>query len=282
MFNRYFQQELSYLKELGTEFAETHPALAPMLSGSSSDPDVERLLEGVAFLTAQIREKLDDEFPEIIHELVQLIWPHYLRPIPSCSVIVFTPKPALKQPLRVKAGVQVASIPIENTVCMFQTCYETEIHPLQLLSAEFIEPSGKPSAIKMNFELKGLTLATWQPGSIRFHLGGNLPEATSNYLLFREHIKRIIVKSEEGEIVRVLGNDSIKPVGFSADQGALPYPSHSFSAYRLLQEYFIFPQKFLFFDLEGLENWFGTGTENRFEIYFEFSSTPTPRPRLRK
>lgn len=82
MFNKYYQQELSNLKELGVEFAEAHPALAPMLSGSSSDPDVERLLEGVAFLTAQIREKLDDEFPEIIHELIQLIWPHYLRPVP--------------------------------------------------------------------------------------------------------------------------------------------------------------------------------------------------------
>ena len=116
MFNRYFQQELSYLKELGAEFAEAHPAVAPMLSGPSSDPDVERLLEGVAFLTSQIREKLDDEFPEIIHELIQLIWPHYLRPVPSCSIIVFTPKPALKQSLTVKAGIQVASVPVEGTV----------------------------------------------------------------------------------------------------------------------------------------------------------------------
>ena len=73
--NRYFQQEISNLKELGAEFSEAHPAIAPMLSGPSADPDVERLLEGVAFLTAMLRQKLDDEFPEIIHELVHLIWP---------------------------------------------------------------------------------------------------------------------------------------------------------------------------------------------------------------
>ena len=85
MFNRYFQQELDNLKDLGAEFSKAHPAVAPMLSGRSSDPDVDRLLEGVAFLTGLLREKLDDEFPEIIHELVQLIWPHYLRPLPSAS-----------------------------------------------------------------------------------------------------------------------------------------------------------------------------------------------------
>ena len=83
MFNRYFQEELDKLKDLGVEFSKAHPAVAPMLSGRSSDPDVDRLLEGVAFLTALLRQKLDDEFPEIIHKLVQLIWPHYLRPLPS-------------------------------------------------------------------------------------------------------------------------------------------------------------------------------------------------------
>ena len=85
MFNRYFQDELANLRDLGAEFSESHPAIAPMLSGATTDPDVERLLEGVAFLTALMRQKLDDDFPEIIHELIRLIWPHYLRPIPSSS-----------------------------------------------------------------------------------------------------------------------------------------------------------------------------------------------------
>jgi type VI secretion system protein ImpG len=91
MFNRYFQEELTHLKELGKDFSKAHPAVAPMLAGATPDPDVERLLEGVAFLTALLRQKLDDEFPEIINELMQLIWPHYLRPIPSSSFIAFTP-----------------------------------------------------------------------------------------------------------------------------------------------------------------------------------------------
>ena len=80
MFNRYFQEEMRHLKDLGEEFSKAHPSLAPLLSGSSADPDVERLLEGVAFLTALLRQKLDDEFPELINELMQLICPIIFDP----------------------------------------------------------------------------------------------------------------------------------------------------------------------------------------------------------
>ena len=99
MFNRYYQEELTLLKELGAEFSKAHPALAPMLSGQTSDHDVERLLEGTAFLTGLVRHKLDDEFPELLHGVMNLLAPHYLRPIPSSSILVFTPRPTLREPL---------------------------------------------------------------------------------------------------------------------------------------------------------------------------------------
>jgi len=142
MFNRYFQEELDNLKDLGAEFSKAHPAVAPMLSGRSADPDVDRLLEGVAFLTALLRQKLDDEFPEIIHELIRLIWPHYLRPLPSTSIVAFTPKPILKQSITIPPGTQVASVPVQGTSCLFQTCYPVEVHPLHLLEASFCRDLG--------------------------------------------------------------------------------------------------------------------------------------------
>ncbi len=280
MFNKYFQQELSYLRELGAEYAEEHPAVAPMLSGPSSDPDVERLLEGVAFLTAQIREKLDDEFPEIIHELIQLVWPHYLRPIPSCSIITFRPKPALKQTLTVKAGVQIASVPVEGTSCPFQTCYDTDIHPLRLLAVDHISPAGKAAAIRLRLELNGNTVDSWQPGSLRFYCGGGYSEATANYLLLRTFVSRIIVRSTEGTLLKILEPKAVQAVGFDASHSVIPYPAHSFSAYRILQEYFIFPQKFLFFDLSGLENWLNPSAENQFEIFFELKPNLPIPPRI--
>ena len=85
--NRYFQDELAYLREIGDEFARENPRLAPYLSRESQDPDVERLLEGFAFLTGRLREKLDDELPEVAHSLIELVWPNYLRPLPSMAVV---------------------------------------------------------------------------------------------------------------------------------------------------------------------------------------------------
>src|SRR5271165_586318 len=93
MFNKYFQDELTYLRELGREFAQAYPALAPMLADRGGDPDVERLLEGVAFLTGRIRQKLDDEIPEAIHSMAQLLFPHLIRPLPSAAILEILPLP---------------------------------------------------------------------------------------------------------------------------------------------------------------------------------------------
>ena len=172
MFNRYFQQELDNLKDLGAEFSKLHPAVAPMLNGLSTDPDVERLLEGVAFLTGLLRQKLDDDFPEIVHELFQLIWPHYLRPLPSTAIVAFSPKSNLKQTIRVPKGVQLASEPVDGTTCRFKTCYDVLVHPLSIVDAALEEKPGRSPAINLLLELQGLTLEEWQPESLRFYLAG--------------------------------------------------------------------------------------------------------------
>ena len=85
-FNRYYQSELSALRQLGRRFSERNPALAPFLADAGQDPDVERLLEGFAFLTGRLRQKLDDELPELSHSLMQLLWPNYMRPVPAFSI----------------------------------------------------------------------------------------------------------------------------------------------------------------------------------------------------
>jgi type VI secretion system protein ImpG len=281
MFNRYFQQELDNLKELGTEFSKAHPAVAPMLSGRSSDPDVDRLLEGVAFLTALLRQKLDDEFPEIIHELVRLIWPHYLRPLPSASVVAFTPKPILKQAMTIPAGTQVASTPVEGTSCVFQTCYAVEVHPLKLLEASFVETSGQPPAIRLLLELSGLNLEDWQPQALRFYLAGDFPAAADLYLLLRRYLTRILIGAAGNDSMVALTPESLKPVGFRPDEGIIPYPTHSFPGYRSIQEYFMLPEKFLFLDLVGWDQWQDRGKDHRFEIRFELDQIPAVSLRIK-
>jgi type VI secretion system protein ImpG len=282
MFNRYFQQELANLKDLGGEFAKAHPALAPMLSGSSADPDVERLLEGVAFLTALLRQKLDDEFPEVIHELMQILWPHYLRPIPSSTLVAFQPKPTFKQSLVISPGIHIASIPVEGTPCQFRTCYEVEIHPLQLLDASLSQPAGRAAAIQLVFELNGIKTSDWRPKGLRFCLSGDYPTATDLYFLLRNHLKSIQIRPRDKGNPVFLPPECLKPVGFSAREALLPYPSHSFPGYRILQEYFHLPEKFLFLELTGWERWQERGEGSRFEVLFELEEIPFPPPRFRK
>jgi type VI secretion system protein ImpG len=282
MFDRYFQDELANLRDLGAEFSESHPAIAPMLSGATTDPDVERLLEGVAFLTALLRQKLDDEFPEVIHELIRLIWPHYLRPVPCSTVVAFTPKPTLKQSAVVPAGIHLGSVPVEGTPCTFRTCYDVELHPIQLVEATFVEASGKPPAIRLVLELRGLKLSDWSPRALRFFLSGSYAEATDLYLLLQRYLRQVVITPLDDGSSVTLSPENIRPVAFSGDEGLIPYPTRSFPGYRILQEYFILPERFLFLDLLGWDHWINRGDGDRFEISFELNELPFGTPRIKR
>jgi type VI secretion system protein ImpG len=282
MFNRYFQEELSHLKDMAVEFSKAHPALAPMLSGPTGDPDVERLLEGVAFLTALLREKLDDEFPEIIHELMQLIWPHYLRPLPSATIVAFSPKPTLKHSLTIPAGIHVGSVPVEGTSCLFKTCYDVELHPLDILEASLVQPPGQAPVIKLLLELRDLKVSDWHPKGLRFFLTGDYASASDLYFLLRHHLKGIGIKPVDDGSPAYLTSEFLRPLGFSTKEALIPYPSHSFPGYQILQEYFILPEKFLFLELVGWDRWQDRGEGSRFEISFELDDLPPQPPRVKK
>ena len=281
MFNRYFQQELANLRELGEAFSKAHPAVAPMLRGTSADPDVERLLEGVAFLTGLLRQKLDDAFPEIVHELIELIWPHYLRPLPCATIVAFTPKPALKQPVTVAAGVETASVPVDGTTCLFRTTSDVQVHPLRLIDASLAEPPGKQASIRLSFELNDMALSAWKPHRLRLYLSGGLGHAADVYLLLRQFVRRIVIRPRDEGSPCVLSPDCLEPVGFSQRDTLIPYPANSFPGYRIIQEYFFLPEKFLFLDITGWDTWTNRGEGNRFDIDFELKPFSFPPPRIK-
>ncbi|WP_320006576.1 type VI secretion system baseplate subunit TssF [Maridesulfovibrio sp.] len=273
MIEKYYQRELSHLRELAVEFSKTHPALAPMLSGSGADPDVERLLEGSAFLSGMINQKLDDEFPEIVHGLVQLIFPHYLRPIPSTTIIKFTPKPSLMESVRVPIGSQISSIPIGGVSCTFSTTYDVDLHPLSINWVELVKGAGTAGDLRINLELHGIQLDEWDNSSLRFHLTGDAASASMRYRLLFNYIRNIKIISDDGGLC-VLPKQNLKAVGFEDYEALLPYPSQSFPGYRILQEYFILPEKFLFFEVTGLENWRNRGSSGKFKIVLELEKVP--------
>ncbi len=274
MFNKYYQDELQFLRELGEEFSKAHPAAAHYLSGPGRDPDVERVLEGFAFLSARTRQKLEDEFPEISHGLINLLWPHYLRPVPSMAILEFSPVlAALRQSQHIARGAEVQSVPVEGTPCRFRTCYDVMLNPISLEEVALETRTTGASRLRIGFKIHHQAQpATLNLGRLRLYLHGEASVAYAMYLHLCRHV-------EEGRVYAGAGTPSVdapfaavslEPVGFDDDQHVLPFPPASFPGYRHLQEYFALPQKFMFIDVLGLEGLAGLPVDERFQIELRF------------
>ena len=156
-----YQKELGHLRQLAVEFADKHPAIAPQLTGPSPDPDVERILEGVAFLTANIQQKLQDDFPDFAQSLLQMIFPHYLKPLPASTIIQFTAKNILKNQLTIAKGTAIDSKEVEGTSCRFQTCQDISIAPVSIQSVECEAYGLGKHSISMTIKANGIELNQW-------------------------------------------------------------------------------------------------------------------------
>jgi type VI secretion system protein ImpG len=268
MFNKYYQDELLYLRELGAEFARAHPAAAHFLAAPESDPDVERLLEGFAFLAARVRQKLDDELPEVTHGLIGLLWPHYLRPVPSASILEFQPVlQALRQTQTVPRGIAVQSLPVEGTPCVFRTCAEVKLQPISLDQVELESTAAGPSRLRLEFRLwNRVKPEQLDLSRIRLYLHGDPTMAFALYHALRTLVAEAVALSSEGGTTGSTIPLRVEPAGFVEEEPLLPYPARSLPGYRLLQEYFALPQKFLFVDLCGLERLSQLGIEDRFRV----------------
>jgi len=283
MFNQYFIQEKENLNQIGAAFSTVNPTLSQYLKYASGDPDVERLLEGVAFLSAMLRQKLDDDFPEIIHDLIQLIWPHYLRPLPSSTIIAFKPKKTFRQTQSVSKGTYIDSIPVqisdddddEKPTCTYQTCSNVIVYPLEIVNAIFKNPAGKSPYVKVCIKLNGISLNDLNTNSLRFFLSGDYRHTSNLFFTLLRFCKRIEIRSADNENTYILKpEEALKPVAFSDNEEMIPFPINSFSGFRLIQEYFLFSEAFLFIDLIGLENWKDRGDGDSFDIYFVLNELP--------
>ena len=285
-FNKYYQEELLYLREMGEEFARAYPKLAPFLSRKGNDPDVERIIEGFAFISGRIRQKLDDELPELTHTLISLLWPHFLRPIPSMSILQFTPAPnAISEKKVIARGVEVDSVPVDGTPCRFHTCSDVDLYPFTLEDIE-VQTTGVGTALKVNFRLgSGAVMDKLKLDRLRLFLNGELSVCHATYLWFFEYLTRVTVRGDSPEKSAPqieLDKTCVKRVGFDDRDALIPYPVNAFSGYRLLQEYFCLPQKFLFVDVTGLEKAARLPVKERFSITFEFSRPFENHVRLNK
>lgn len=254
-FNKYFHDELTSIRELGKEFAERNPRLAPFLAVEGQDPDVERLLEGFAFLTGRLRQKLDDELPEVTHSLMALLWPQFLRPIPAMSIVRFTPMPTLSERQTVRRGVEVDSRPVDGTACTFRTCYDMDIYPLTVAG---VSKQQRPTGASVSVRLALTAQNRWSDiriDQLRFYLHGEVHVAQLMYLWLFRYLDSVEVRANTGSgdsLISRLDENQVLPVGFAANQNLLPDSPHLLSGFRLIQEYYALPEKFQFFDVSGL------------------------------
>jgi type VI secretion system protein ImpG len=268
----YVESELTFISQMAEEFAAKYPKIAGRLrleDKEAPDPHVERLIQAFAMLTGRIRHKIDDEFPEVVESLLDILYPHYLRPVPPVAITQFQFDPQQSRPTEpasVPAGAVLHSRPSGGAVCTFRTCYPVTVWPLRVSSASVgsvsaagLSNAPSDAALALRIQLRTLgdvPLSVLNPPSLRFYLNGEGSALHRLYeLLFVDAIGVQIrpLERERQNVTQGLEPDCIQPVGFHSSEGLFPYSDRSFLGYRLLQEYFHFPQKFLFFDLSGLK-----------------------------
>ncbi|WP_035245748.1 type VI secretion system baseplate subunit TssF [Desulfogranum mediterraneum] len=280
VYSKYYEQELYNLRQLAREFAEVHPAIAPMLSGQAADPDVERLLEGTAFLSGLLRQKIDDHLPEVIHSLTNFIFPHFLKSIPAVSLVRFTPKKGLQEPLLIQAGTELGANRVDQVSATFKTCFDCTVQPLAITRISNSGSAAGGQQITVEFRLSGPGLDTWIPEKLAFYIGGSYSRAADLFYLLTRKLRRIVAESEEGGKGISLAAQSLQPTAFERKNSLLPYPGNSFPGFRYLQEYFLLPHKFLFLELRGLGEWTDRGTGTGFRLCFELEPSTLTLPNL--
>jgi type VI secretion system protein ImpG len=289
----YYERELTFLRRMGAEFAEKYPKIAGRLileEDKCEDPHVERLIEAAAFLAARVHRKLDDELPEVTDSLLGVLYPHYLAPIPSMSVVQFildAGQAKLQTGQTIPRDSMLSSRPVDGNPCRFRTCYPMTIWPVEVVSARFEAPAGiglqaydTRSILRIELQTLGEVLLSdlFEKVSetekrpidrLRFYLHGEGQLVCALYELLFNDVVRVELRAgpaKKGPAPILLQPGCLREVGFERDEGMLPYTDRSFIGYRLLQEYFSFPEKFLFFDLCQLSKAAAAGFGEKLEV----------------
>jgi type VI secretion system protein ImpG len=272
---RLYNDELRFLREMGGEFAAAFPKVAGRLgldAAEVTDPYVERLLEGCAFLTARVQLKLESQFPAFTQHLLEMVYPHYLAPTPSMAVVQLTPDPEggrLEKGYAIPAGTSLIGRMARDgiTACEFRTAHPVHLWPIAITDADYFATSGQISALQLaersnaraalrlrlrttngvpfdRLALKSLSCFLPQAGGIGGALLGQLLADCVGLVLqppgwpvpWREKLPA----------------RSIRHAGFTDEEAILPYGPRSFGGYRLLQEFFALPERALFVEFTGL------------------------------
>lgn len=259
---RYFEEELGLFGAYAREFRKRFPKPAGELHIAGEvyeDPSVARLIQSVALMSARIRKRLDDDYPKFTESLLESLYPHFLRPLPSYSIAQVGGGP-VTETVSLARGTVLQSAPINNVVCQFRTVYDVVLSPWAVTGAEYSSIANAPRALRLPRGTSGrlsLTIASTAagfdivagPSTLRLFVDGEASvRAALIDALFLPTAAAYL--QAEGEAWQPLSNPPLRLAGFAETDAMLPFPSRSHPAFRLLTEYFAYPEKFNFVDLD--------------------------------
>jgi type VI secretion system protein ImpG len=295
---RYYNRELQHVREMGAEFAREYPKIAGRLGMDSTDvadPYVERLLEGFAFLAARVQLKIDAEFPDFTQNLLELVYPDYLAPLPSMAVVQFEPimeEGALADGLVVPRHTSLQSITGrgERTACEFRTAHDVSFWPIEVTEAKYYNSAGALATIDVN-RLEnvraGIRLRLHTTGGLAFSDlsidklmiflkgTGQVPYRLYEQLLGNTTAVLIRPQGKRQSWADYLPGTCLRGAGFQSSESLLPPSRRSFEGYRYLREYFAFPERFLFTELSGLQQSVSKCASTELEVIFLFNRRDT-------
>ncbi|WP_028208510.1 type VI secretion system baseplate subunit TssF [Paraburkholderia nodosa] len=259
----YYQRELTYLRRASEGFAQRYPKIARRLElgpGESADPNVERLIESFAVLTARIQRTLDDEYTTLTDGLLEQFYPYASRPVPSMTIVQFEPDPtqgSIAAGYRVPRDTPLMHVDASGATVYWRTSSDVTLWPVTLAAAQLLDAE-EAQALTGNASLQSalrLTLRAIGPHKLgalpierlRVRLTGSPVTSAALYDLLGAHSAATWLQTPEGTLHAQRGLPS--PVGFDEENALLPLEDGAHPACRLLVEYFAFPEKFAFFDL---------------------------------
>jgi type VI secretion system protein ImpG len=271
---RHYDTELRHIREMGAEFAKDFPKIAGRLGleeFACADPYVERLLEGFAFLAARIQLKMDSEFPQLVQNLLEIVYPHLLAPTPSMAIVRFEPdltEGVLTEGYSIPAGSVLRGKVVkgEHTACEYRTAHEVTLWPLELVEAKYfsrdtvtleLPRSVRNAEAGLRLRLRVASGHSFDKLAIErlpLYFQGREELPVALYEQCVAHAKAVLITPvEENPSWQVLlDKNQIRGIGFDGDQALIPYSAASFQGYRLLSEYFALRERYLFVELSGI------------------------------
>ena len=313
--DKYFEREYNFLQTAGEEFSKKHPTLGSRLHMSErerKDPFVERLYEGFAFLAGRIHERLDDEFPEIAGGILEILFPNLLKTFPSCSILQVNIKSgALTEPVLIKKSSEIQTQSgrykvkykvqsgsgsgarltekEEPTEFIFRTTQDVSVRPIKLTDVITEETAYAKTALTLKLQLdRNVDYNSLKMDSFRLYLYGSASVKYNLHLFLTNYLSSVFVREvvNDKSPFRKIEDFKVSVPELSTDieyrgddYSLLPYSKQSFSGFRLLQEYFAFPEKFFFIDIHGLNKFQANGESSQIEIKLEFDRK-MPREKL--